>query len=632
MKTKILILSLFLIISNYSISQNNHGIIISENKEYYKACGYCLMSLDSRPAEVMMSVDIEDDNTIVFVTNDAEWFWGLIENSTDGLAADIVVKSDFDCSSNKNYDYISVSKGLLLKPIYRSEILNNSMPDGKRGLVVNIGTLPANLKREDVEVNVLFLSGNNLCHYNAFVNVESYKWGLLNMGLYADTVIYEAKADTLDDMEKKRTYSRQFKLTVPFKKRKIEYSPADIKPLYDSLNLTDFVVKSISIRAYASIEGSKKYNLKLQKGRAESIVKALQSFQNESISQDITTSENWMEFYEDIIGTKYEYLTNKTKQEIKKLLEDKAFASELEPILSKHRKGVVEIDFEKRYDLNNATPEEIIDEFEDAIIKKDIVRASGIQKYSFSKILINKLPHDFLSKLEIPEQIDYGKLLNNTAVYQYFLAENNFKETYARIKQLKAMDPNSKEIAYNYIVFQFQLWLNNNKHVNYTDFKKEILNLGPMGISSILINRMMINYNIILTEIFMEKGDYDNKDKHLEIIKSRYRSTYPSPKDLLSLAEYFVSYAKYEWAIELLEPYITRIDVDEDLLFYYINNTIIDPSITEQASYKQILLNAIDIDSERFCKMFNSINAGGISFQLLEDPYLKSNYCQSCKK
>jgi hypothetical protein len=130
----------------------------------------------------------------------------------------------------------------------------------------------------------------------------------------------------------------------------------------------------------------------------------------------------------------------------------------------------------------------------------------------------------------------------------------------------------------------------------------------------------------------MEKGDYDNKDKHLDIIKSRYRSTYPSPKDLLSLAEYFVSYAKYEWAIELLEPYITRIDVDEDLLFYYINNTIIDPSITEQASYKQILLNAIDIDSERFCKMFNSINAGGISFQLLEDPYLKSNYCQSCKK
>ena len=630
MNTKILIISLFLLISSYSYSQNNYGIIISEDKEYYKACGYCLLSLDSRPAEVMMSVEIEDDNSIVFITNDAQWFWGLIENSTDGIAADIVFKSDFDCNSTKNYSSISVSKGKLLKPKYRSELLSSSLPDGKRGLIVNIGTLPSNIQKEDIEVNALFLSGKNLCHYNAFVDVESYQWGLLDMGLYADTVIYEAKADTLDNMENIRTYSKQFKITVPFEKSKTEYSPADIKPLYDSLNLTEFIVKSISIRAYASIEGSKKYNLKLQKGRAESIVKALQTFQNESISQEITTSENWMEFYEAINGTKYNYLTVKTKQEIKKLLENKAFALELEPILSKHRKGIVEIDFEKRYDINNATPEEILNEFEDAIIKKDIDRASGIQKYSFSKILSNKLPHDFLSKLEIPEQIDFGKLLNNNAVYQYFLAENNFEKTYNRIKQLKTLDPNSKEIAYNYIVFRFQLWLTNKIKIDYTSFKKEILALGPMGISYILVNRMMINYNIILTEIYMDKGDYDSKNKHLKIIKDRYRSTHPSPKDLLSLAEYFVSYAKYDWAIELLEPYITRIDVDEDLLFYYINNTIIDPSITEQASYKQILLNAIDINSERFCKMFNSLNNGGISFQLLEDPYLKSNYCQSC--
>ncbi len=617
---------------NAVFSQSNYNIIIPSNKDYYKVCGSCLLSLDSKPIETQTAVDIEEDNSIVFTTNDAQWFWGLIEKNTDGLAADVVVKSDFDCSSNKDYSYLSVSKGTLLKPKYRIDLLNSSLSDGKRGLSVVLGKLPIGLNKEDVEVNVLYLNGNNLCHYNAFVNVESYKWDLLDMGLYADTIIYEAKADTLDNIEKTRTYSKKFKLTVPFKKSKIEYSPADIKPLYDSLNLTEFVVKSISIRAYASVEGSTKYNLRLQKGRAKSIVKALQTFQNESISEEISTSENWMEFYEDIQGTEYEYLTYKTKQEIKKLLENKAFAEKLEFILSKQRKGVVEIDFEKRYDINNATPEEIIDEFEDAINKKDIDRASGIQKYSFSKILIGKLPHNFLSKLETPEQIEYDRLLNSNAVYQYFLDEEDFNNTYNRIKKLREMDPNSKEIAYNYIVFQFQIWLKNNDALNFSEFKTQILALGPMGISSILINRMMINYNIILTGIYMDKGDYDNKNKHLGIIRSRYRSAYPSQKDLLSLAEYFVSYAKYDWAIQLIEPYITKIDVDEDLLFYYINNTIIDQSITEQPSYKQILLNAIDINSKRFCKMFNSLNNGGISFQLLEDPYLKSNYCQSCGK
>jgi len=131
--------------------------------------------------------------------------------------------------------------------------------------------------------------------------------------------------------------------------------------------------------------------------------------------------------------------------------------------------------------------------------------------------------------------------------------------------------------------------------------------------------------------MYMYNREYDKKNKTLKSIYYKYKNTQPSSSDLLSMAQYFVAYAKLDWAIKLLKPYITKVDVDEDLLFYYINLTIFDNKIIKKASYKQILLNAIDINQKRFCKMFNAANNGGVSFQLLRFKILKTNYCQSCK-
>ncbi len=126
-----------------------------------------------------------------------------------------------------------------------------------------------------------------------------------------------------------------------------EYAPEDIRPLYDSLRLTDFNIKKVKIRAYSSVEGTLKRNIELQEQRAESIVKALQSFQKPVIINDIESSENWVEFLNDISGTKYENLKTLSKKQVRKKIVGK-LSDALELYLKNHRKAVVTLELDKK--------------------------------------------------------------------------------------------------------------------------------------------------------------------------------------------------------------------------------------------------------------------------------------------
>jgi hypothetical protein len=134
-----------------------------------------------------------------------------------------------------------------------------------------------------------------------------------------------------------------------------------------------------------------------------------------------------------------------------------------------------------------------------------------------------------------------------------------------------------------------------------------------------------------MSEYYMMQGDFVNKDKSLKYIYSNYKYVPLSDLDHLSLAQYFASYAKYDWATKLLEKKVKSVDIDEDLLFYYLNLTLIDEKMTIRSDYRTIMLNAYNINPLRFCEIFESSIKGGVTFQLLENEYLKKTYCENCK-
>ncbi|HVD99693.1 MAG TPA: hypothetical protein VNB90_15900 [Cytophagaceae bacterium] len=631
-RSLIVFISLIYILSFFTLSLNAQSLTVPANvygiknplKDYDKRCIKCKTVLDNMPADVKFGT-FSQDGYIYFVFTDPTWYDQLFSKSGDGIAIDIIDKNWYVCGKKNKLVDSWAYHGYLMKPMYLKEMNANLAQLENGSLIVKYAPLPEGLNENDLEYNLLILKDKYLCHYSNFYDLRGEKWKLLEMGLFMDTL-------TENNMRSKTALlSKEWRFEIPFEKNKSEYAKSDLKPIYDSLQHNDFYIKAISIKAYSSVEGPLENNIKLQEKRAQSIVKALQSFQLDTIQATISASENWVEFLEDISDTKYNYLKSLSKDEIKAKLEDRKLSAELEPILRKHRKAILHIALEKKIKYVEEDTAKLHKIFDELVIKKNIKEAIEVQQIIFTKIQEHKLPNSFLHDLEIPEKAEFGMLLNNNAVFEYRQVDSELFSAIQQFEKLLDLMPGNTRIRYNLCVLRLQAWIVGASAVDPAKLKTEILSLEKAGIDPVLIKRMMINYHIILSEYQQKERNYTEKDKTVRYIYNNYTTLPLSDRDALSLSQYFVAYHKYDWAEKLLAKYAIKIDVEEDLLFYYINLTIAQPRMTASKSYRAIMLNAINLNGERFCNIFKPFGKGGISFQLLDNDYLKKTYCENCK-
>jgi len=623
----LLLFTLLIFNSNALVSQNNFDITFPGNGRD-QLCKRCTQHFNAKPKEVNFSIIKDKSNNLFFVVNDKKWFTQLFKNSGDGIAIDIISKKRYACSIAAIED--KQVKGHLLKPVYASALKRGLRPFGTNKFKVRVGVLPKSFANDnELEYNILFLNDKNLCRYQTLFNLDSYAWDLLDMGMYLESLTYKTKLGASKGKEGYTLKHKTLKFIIPFEKNKSEYSQEDIKPLYDSLQLTDFTIKKINIKAYASVEGNLKRNIELQEQRANSIVKALQSFQKATIINEVSSSENWVEFLNDVSNTAYRSFKNLSKSEIKSKLVG-TVSKELEVYLKKHRKAVVSLELEKKDIFKDKSADELLTLFNTSITNDNVDEVTKIQNSLFEKLKSQEISPDFLEKMNLPQQVKYARNLNNNSVYKYFMEERNLLISMNELEKLEKLLPKDGKVKYNLAALKFTLWRSNYQPVDAIAFKKQILSLKQFGISQTLIQRMLINYNIVKSEKYMRKRDYVNKDKAVAYILKNYKNISLSDSDYLSLSQYLTYYSNYKNAIGLLEKKVRSISVDEDVLFYYLNMTLIDNELTQNSDYRTMMLNAINMNKKRFCKLFNSKEDGGVTFQLLDNEYLRKTYCENC--
>lgn len=614
----------FLFSLNIFFAQNTFDIVFPGNNRD-QICHECFQIFNQKPKEVRFSIKRENNN-LYFHINDKNWFNLLFKNSGDGIAIDVVDKDVFGC-----YE-LSVEKkqikGQLLEPMYAQKLKSGLKPFGQNSFKVLIGKVPDAFLNKELEYNILFLSNKNLCRYYVIYDLESYPWDLLDMGMYLDSLTYNIKKIKPINQDAYELRNKTLKFKIPFEKNKSEYSQADIKPIYDSLRLTDFNITSIKIKAYASVEGSLDRNIELQEQRANSIVMALQSFQKPTIKTEVSSSENWVEFLNDIQNTKHASLSKLSKNQVKASLVG-AVSTELEPILKNHRKAILELELQKK-EKYSMTADELLAKFNAKISTGDVNEALEIQNSIFDKIKDKTISPDFLKKMNIPKQHKFVKIFNKNSAYRYMLDVRQALIVYNELLELEKLAPKDAEVKYNIVSIKIRLWRFNALDIDDVKLKNQINALRNYGIDSSLIARMMVNFHIISSENLMRKRDYANKDKSVDYINNNYKNISLSDYDYLSLAQFFSYYANLDMAVKLLEKKVKSIDIDEDLLFYYLNLTLVNKELTQDDNYRTIMLNAVNLNKERFCKLFNAVEKGGVTFQLLNDEYLRETYCENC--
>jgi hypothetical protein len=348
------LLTVFLgLIFSLSQAQSTNTESYDIKKTDLKECQSFTQKRRMMPHDVRFDIVRLENSLLALYLNDASWFEAIFDSKNDGFAIDIVSREQFACGNKPSVAKSWSHKGFLLPPLYKTDFKDRLIVSEDGSGVIVYGEIPAHFSPEQIETNIVFLEDRTLCGYQAIYNLDMHGWDLLKTGMYMDTLTREEISD------KYKEVSKTLHFEIPFEKNKTEYNPNTIKPLYDSLNISDYNIKKISIQAYTSVEGSYEKNLFLQNKRAESIVKALASYQDVALESEVKANENWVEFLEDISQSPYKHLAALSKDEIKTQLASNQLYVKLEPLLSRHRKAVIELQLEKKIKLLKSSSDDL---------------------------------------------------------------------------------------------------------------------------------------------------------------------------------------------------------------------------------------------------------------------------------
>lgn len=556
----------------------------------------------------------------------------FLRTSKDGLAVDIVQRAQYEKPGYTIIDNNLQTKGVLLKTVGTNKLFSkNRIKAEKKGnrvikptkLDVELGKIPSKITGT-YELNLLVVQDGKLCKTilpTAIEQGEQEGNTPLTMLPMPDSAAY------LNPPFEPKSESTLLNFTVPFEKNKFDYKEEDMVPFLNALQEPDFLIDGLYITAYSSIEGDAHSNEKLQKKRAQSIVKALAKMQKAGVVTEVKTSDSWSLFQMEMEGGKYNYLSQMPKEKAIQEINSKGLANELEPILAKERFGQIVMDV--TYDISGPKEEKFsISKFNQAIKKGDIKQAYKIQYFIGQQQRLKKYSFDASDRMTIPNEAKFAGVLNNQVVFHY-QQNGNFpdEEDYATLKKLAVLDPSNNFIAFNHTLCAVSLDSTIGNDKAQSAMQKTIEAFYKTEIPKRYVDALNVEWQFRIIEAMdtAEAGEAIVQ-ACIDKIKSFYNIKESSWQNNLKLSYIFARAKDYKYAAQLLAPFINDEHANEQMLFAYASYCAKLPELYKSRTFVTALQKANKLNHERYCKLFGAPN---LTFQILDNPFVKEDYDKS---
>lgn len=305
---------------------------LKHNQEYQ--CTTCTDLVKNQP---FITLRFERNSFILKIEN-AAYAKQLLKNKKDGFAVEIVPFDDYMCGNPEYYTKPSRRNGQLklngntLKPRYTKGLYPGYKKRKKRSDVkfipyifksdsiaffkrfgrykvdrykheyfeINLGRLPKGQKGY-WNHNLVYLQNNQICHIDF---LTGYCGELI--GERQPSIFIPAPSDGEYHFELDK---QKINFRIPYKQGDTEFTNERIAPFIKSLEDHSYLIDSIHINAYASVEGDSVLNHKIQMSRAMNIASLLQSRQDSKFKVSINTKTDWKHFRKSVGAiTKWKYL------------------------------------------------------------------------------------------------------------------------------------------------------------------------------------------------------------------------------------------------------------------------------------------------------------------------------------
>ncbi|WP_317900191.1 CAP domain-containing protein [Aurantibacillus circumpalustris] len=570
------------------------------------------------------------DNKIYLRYPNAKDLRRFLKKEKDGLAVDIVQRSQFIAGDYNIVDNNLLNKGIMSKVLYKEALFKKNLlitKDKKanrkiKGIEVLLGKFDPKITGP-YELNLLVIQNGVLCKtvtrgYNENATIESNT----PIGLLP---IQNSKG--LKPAFEPRNESSIVNFIIPFEKNKAEFKQVDIEPFIKAMNEPDFIIDGLYIYAYASIEGDSLANSKLQRKRAESVVTVLQGMQNNKINPTIQTKDSWGLFLLENEDGKYADIVNLGKNKaIERINGDKKLLEELEPILAKERFAQIIMDV--TYDVSGLKEEKFTTvSFNRAAKANNSKLAYKIMEFINRRVGEGKYAASIYDSLKIIDSPKNTGLLNNQIYYSYLANNSVTDEDDKTFDKLLISEPSNPILQYNKVFCQLKLDSSAGNAAHQSEVQQTINNLYGK-LDSNYVNGLNIEWQFKIMETLDTLPNSEvQMDACIARIKQFYNIKDATWQNALKLASVFSRVKDYNYAATLLEPYLKAANVNENLVFMYISLA----SRVQEKYYSRTFAKAMEIaknkNQERYCKL---IGEPFMTFQVLENPEVKRVYNSSC--
>ncbi len=561
---------------------------------------------------------------IYFYFHDLELFKNVLSESGDGIAIDIIARDQFECGSGNKLYPSKIHKGIMLAPISKSQIFGKNELKESNEIEVSLGLIPEYVDTNNVEFNLLMIKQNCLCQTIVYNSLGGENLKSLDLNFMLDTLSVSSRADSV---------LNQLTFTVPFERNKSQYNSEDIKPFLDSLSLNRFDLKSIEVIAYSSLEGRERQNKVIQERRAKSILTAIKKYKLQDVKTKITTKENWEGFYESIKGSPYEEeLTKLSKEDLLKVINSDTLKVNLEPYLEETRKAEIILTVEKVF-MDEALFNVLPEWFEKALENKDYVKAKVYQSVMLKNIENGNIGKDKILSIKIPHLKETIPFINNQIALRWYYSDATNRDSLYQslmrdIQTQLVIDPTNAFLMYNKTVLRLLLWSNDyRREADPKLVLREIRLLNSSNIEKWMINRLVLNYNVISADYFYDNKKFLDREKALVNVKKALFSSNLDRNQSFKIANYFMFQLRIDWAIDIMKPFAVKKNIDEEFLFTFLTVAIYSKEKIPEEEYVVYMNRAKEMNKERFCKLFGFPN---MSFQLLQNIQVKKLYCETC--
>jgi len=552
----------------------------------------------------------------------------LLKKSSDGLAVDIIQKDQYSKADYNIMDHSVRSKGLMLKVVKKDKLFSKNLikPENPKKknqkvnkLKVEMGAFPKEIKGS-YELNLLIIQDGIVCKtvlrsYTEYVDQESNT----PVELLPMPESLEARKPPFEP----RSESSLLNFTIPFEKNKSEFKKEDVQPFIDALQEPDFIIDGLYIYAYSSIEGDSNANSKLQRKRAESVVKVLQQMQQNKINPSILTNDSWNLFVLEMEDGKYDHLTKMSKGEaIKTINKTKGLAEELEPYLAKERFAQIVMDV--TYDISGSKEEKFsVVSFNRAVKAGNMRQSYRIMDYIANKVLEKKYSEESFEKMVIPNESRFVGLLMNKIYYQYVLnGKVVHDEEYNGVMELLKMDGGNNILKYNALFCRIQADSTLGDKAAQADMQLKIDELYKTDLPKKTIDGLNIEWQFkIMDALDTLDGAEAQREACIEKIKSFYDFKNATWQNAVKLSYAFARAKDFKFAATILEPYLDK--KQEKVLYAYVSIASHVPEKFFSHKFANALNEIRVRNREKYCKL---IGEPYMSFQVLDNPAIKKEY------